>query len=145
MLKYVAVLSLPLMVCAAPATSQSRTIPGDALQVQKIAAEREAMNNATSSAPQQRLEHDQIARLIAERQAQLRLDTAKLVALTAELKQHVEPDRRQHPFDGCDQEGAGNPEAGQERSRQDEERILKRTFSRENHFAASRRISVQGG
>ncbi len=89
-LKYVAVLSLPLMVCAAPAKSQSRTIPGDALQVQRIAAEREALNNATSSEPQQRLEHAQIAKLIAERQAQLRIDTAKLVALTAELKQHVD-------------------------------------------------------
>lgn len=90
MLKYVAVLSLPLMVCAVPAKSQSRTIPGDALQVQRIAAEREAMNNATSSEPQQRLEHAQIAQLIAERQAQLRIDTARLVTLTAELKQHVD-------------------------------------------------------
>ena len=90
MLKYVAVLGLPLIVCTVSAKSQSRTIPGDALQVQKIAAEREAVNNDLSSEPQQRLEHDQIARLVAERQSQLRLDTAKLVALTAELKQHVD-------------------------------------------------------
>jgi len=89
-LKYVAVLSLPLMVCAEPANSQSRTISGNALQVQRIGAEREALNNAPSSEPQQQLEHAQIARLIAERQAQLRIDTAKLVALTAELKQHVD-------------------------------------------------------
>jgi hypothetical protein len=90
MLKYVAVLSLPLMVCAVPANAQSRPTPGDALQGQKLAAEREAMNNATPSEPQQRLEHAQIAKLIAERQAQLRTDTAKLVALTAELKQRVD-------------------------------------------------------
>ena len=90
MLKYVAVVSLPLMVCAVPANSQSQTTPGKTLQVQKIAAEREAMNNFTSVDPQQRLERAQIAQLMAERQAQLRMDTAKLVALTAELKQHVD-------------------------------------------------------
>ena len=90
MLKYVAVLSLPLMLCVAPANSQSRTIPGDAPQAQKIAAEREAMDNTTLADPQLRLEHAQIARLIAERQAQLRIDTEKLVALAAELKQHVD-------------------------------------------------------
>jgi hypothetical protein len=90
MLKYVAILSLPLLVCAGPANSQSRPTPANALQVQKIAAEREAANNATSGDSQQRLERAQIAQLIAERQAQLRIDTAKLVALTAELKQHVD-------------------------------------------------------
>jgi NifU-like protein involved in Fe-S cluster formation len=62
----------------------------NAAQVQKIAAEREAMNNALSIDPHQRLEQGQIVRLVAERQAQLRLDTEKLVALTAELKQHVD-------------------------------------------------------
>jgi carboxypeptidase C (cathepsin A) len=89
MLKYVAVLILGLPLFTLSANSQLREVSAS-VQVQKIAAEREAMNNATSSEPQQRLEHDQIARLIAERQAQLRLDTAKLVALTAELKQHVD-------------------------------------------------------
>lgn len=90
MLKYVAVLVFGLTLFALPAKSQSRTIPGNTLPVQKIAAEREAENNATSSEPLQRLERAQIAHLIAERQAQLRVDTEKLVALTAELKQHVD-------------------------------------------------------
>jgi hypothetical protein len=88
-LKYVAVLILSLTLFAIPANSQSRTTPVNAVQVQRI-AEREAMNNGSSSSPQQRLEREQIARLVAERQAQLRIDTEKLVALTAELKQHVD-------------------------------------------------------
>jgi hypothetical protein len=90
MLKYVVVLILSLTLFAIPANSQSRTTPVNAAQVQKIAAERAAMNNSLSSDPQQRLQQEQIARLVAERQSQLRLDTEKLVALTAELKQHVD-------------------------------------------------------
>jgi hypothetical protein len=90
MLKYVVVLFLSLTLFAIPVNSQSRTTPVNAAQVQKIAAEREAMNNRLSSDPQQRLQQEQIARLVAERQSQLRLDTEKLVALTAELKQHVD-------------------------------------------------------
>ena len=58
--------------------------------MQKLAAEREAMNNASVERPHRNLEHNQIARLVAERQSQLRLDTEKLVALVAELKLHVD-------------------------------------------------------
>jgi spore coat polysaccharide biosynthesis protein SpsF (cytidylyltransferase family) len=90
MLKYVAVVILSLSLFAVPASSQSRTIPVNAVQVQRIAAEREAMNNALASDPHQRLEQTMIAHAIAERQAQLRIDTEKLMALTAELKQHVD-------------------------------------------------------
>lgn len=90
MLKYVAVLILSLTLFVIPANSQSSTTPVNAVQVQKISAEREAMNNALSSDPHQRLEQTMIARSIAERQNQLRIDTEKLVALSAELKQHVD-------------------------------------------------------
>ena len=90
MLKHVASLVLSLTLFAIPAISQSKATTMNVAAVQRIAAEREAVNNATPSDPQQRLEHNQIARLIAERQLQLRLDTEKLVALTAELKQHVD-------------------------------------------------------
>ena len=90
MLKHVASLVLSLTLFALPAISQSKAATMNVAAVQRIAAEREAVNNATPSDPQQRLEHNQIARLIAERQLQLRLDTEKLVALTAELKQHVD-------------------------------------------------------
>jgi spore coat polysaccharide biosynthesis protein SpsF (cytidylyltransferase family) len=90
MLKYCAVLILSLSLFAVTTSSQSRTIPVNAVQVQRIAAEREAMNNALASDPHQRLEQTMIAHAIAERQAQLRIDTEKLVALTAELKQHVD-------------------------------------------------------
>ena len=48
------------------------------------------MNNSSFSDPHQRFEQEQIARLIAQRQTQLRIDTEKLVALTAELKQRVD-------------------------------------------------------
>jgi hypothetical protein len=89
MFKYVAVLILSLTFFAGNANSQSAT-PVNTLQVQRLAGERETMNDRSSSDPQKRFEQAGIARVIAERQAQLRLDTEKLVALTAELKQHVD-------------------------------------------------------
>jgi hypothetical protein len=90
MLKYVVVLILSLTLFAIPANSQSRTTPVNALLVQKTAAEREATNNAFSSDQHQQLQQELIARAVADRQSQLRIDTEKLVALTAELKQHVD-------------------------------------------------------
>ena len=90
MLKYVVVLILSLTLFAIPANSQSRATPVNAVQVQKIAAERETTNNSLSSDPHQLLQQELITRVVAERQSQLRLDTEKLVALTAELKQHVD-------------------------------------------------------
>jgi len=90
MLKYVVVLILSLTLFAIPANSQSRTAPVNAVQVQKIAAEREATNNAFSGDQHQLLQQELTTRVIADRQSQLRLDTERLVALTAELKQHVD-------------------------------------------------------
>jgi len=90
MLKYVVVLILSLTLFAIPANSQSRKTPVNAVQVQKIAAEREATNNGPSNDPHQLLQQELIGRVVADRQSQLRLDTEKLVALTAELKQHVD-------------------------------------------------------
>ena len=90
MLKYVVVLILSLTLFAIPANSQLRTTPANAMQVQKIAAERETTNNSLSSDPHQLLQQELITRVVADRQSQLRLDTEKLVALTAELKQHVD-------------------------------------------------------
>lgn len=89
MLKYV-VLILSLTLLAIPANSQLRAVPASLQQVQKIAAEREATNNAFSSDQHQLLQQELVARAVADRQSQLRLDTEKLVALTAELKQHVD-------------------------------------------------------
>ena len=90
MLKYVVVLILSLTLFAIPAKSQSGKTPVNAVQVQKIAAEREATNNGSSNDPHQLLQQELIGRVVADRQSQLRLDTEKLVALTAELKQHVD-------------------------------------------------------
>jgi hypothetical protein len=90
MFKYFAVLMSSLSLFTLPVSSQSKTIPVNAAQVQRIAAERESINNGSSSDPYQRLQQERTARIIADRQLQLRLDTEKLVALTTELKQHVE-------------------------------------------------------
>ena len=90
MLKYVVVLILSLTLFAQPAKSQLRRTTLNAVQVQKVAAEREATNNAFSSDQHQQLQQELITRAVADRQSQLRLDTEKLVALTAELKQHVD-------------------------------------------------------
>ena len=90
MLKYAVVLILSLTLFAIPANSQLRVVPANLEQIQKIAADREATNNPLSSNPHQLLQQELIARAVADRQSQLRLDTEKLVALTAELKQHVD-------------------------------------------------------
>ena len=90
MLKYVVVLILSLTLFATDANSQLRAAPANLEQIQKIAADREAANNALSSDPRQLLQQELIAHAVRDRQSQLRLDTEKLVALTAELKQHVD-------------------------------------------------------
>ena len=90
MLKYVVVLILSLTLFAIPANSQLRAVPANVQQMRKITAEREATNNSLSSDPHQLLQQELIGRAVADRQSQLRLDTEKLVALTAELKQHVD-------------------------------------------------------
>jgi spore coat polysaccharide biosynthesis protein SpsF (cytidylyltransferase family) len=90
MLKYAVVLILSLTLFATPANSQLRAVPANLEQIQKIAADREATNNALSSDPRQLLQQELIARAVRDRQSQLRLDTEKLVALTADLKQHVD-------------------------------------------------------
>lgn len=90
MLRPVAVLILSLTLFVLPANSQSKLAISTLAQIQKLAAAREAINNSESSDSQQRFERNQITRLVAQRQSQLRLDTDKLVTLTAELKQHVD-------------------------------------------------------
>ena len=90
MLKYVVVLILSLTLFAQPAKPQLKAVPASVQQTQKIAAEREAMNNGSSNDPHQLLQQELTTRVVADRQSQLRLDTEKLVALTAELKQHVD-------------------------------------------------------
>jgi hypothetical protein len=90
MFKYVVALILSLTLFAIPAKSQLRAVPASVQQIQKIAAEREAMNNDSSNDPHRLLQQELIARAVADRQSQLRLDTEKLVALTAELKQNVD-------------------------------------------------------
>jgi hypothetical protein len=86
--KYVVVVVFSLTLFTSQANSQFQRNPAD-MQLQK-AAEREAANDSLPSNPQQQMEKDQIARAMVQQRAQLRLDTEKLLSLTAELKQQVE-------------------------------------------------------
>jgi hypothetical protein len=80
MLKYVAVLILSI-VLGVVADSQVRKdgVP----QTQPVAV-------VTTDSVSSEAQKEQLTRLFLERQAQLRADTAKLVTLTAELKQQVD-------------------------------------------------------
>jgi len=99
MLKYVLVAIALLSFFVSPANGQSKPAPANAVEArlveqqkveqQKLAAERETLNGSSPDDVRQRVEQAGIAHVIAERQAQLRRDTDKLVALTAELKEHV--------------------------------------------------------
>jgi spore coat polysaccharide biosynthesis protein SpsF (cytidylyltransferase family) len=84
MFKHFAVLIVSLALFVPIAASQGRSNP--APQVQAVSA----LTLESTSANEQRFHQQQIARLFAERQAQLRIDTEKLVALTAELKAQVD-------------------------------------------------------
>ncbi len=86
---------VPFLLCVASwaqqASGPTPTMSNvNSIKVQKIAAEREARADITPANMQARLEQQQIANMVAERQDQLRRDTEKLVTLTAELKQHVD-------------------------------------------------------
>jgi hypothetical protein len=91
MLKYL----LPLLVCVSCAAQSSKpnlvtVAANQQAEAQKMAASIEATNNATPDDVQTRLRQQQVANAVMERHAQLQSDTEKLVALTAELKQHVD-------------------------------------------------------
>jgi hypothetical protein len=90
MLKYVAVLVLSLTLCTKPAHPQNAVLLAQPQVQRKLAIPPGALNDDLSTDPKQQMHQAMIARGMAERQAQLRSDTEKLVALTAELKQHVD-------------------------------------------------------
>lgn len=88
MLKYF----LSLLVCATCAAQSSRSSqPALSLaEAQKSAANVEATHDRTPDDAMDRLRQQQVANVIQERHTQLQSDAEKLVALTAELKQHVD-------------------------------------------------------
>ena len=88
MLKYLVPTFVSLSLLAPFACGQSKAADYVA-EVQKNAAEREALNNPASDDFRDRLQHAAMAHVIAERRAQLQRDTEKLAALTAELKESV--------------------------------------------------------
>ena len=81
------------LVLLLPRYVETQQIPLTSLhrmEAQRIAAEREGASNNGPNDPYNRLERAQVANAIAERRAQLQSDTEKLVALTIELKAHVD-------------------------------------------------------
>ena len=70
-----------------PSPNQSQMNPP---QIQRIAAAREAEMDNTLVEPHQQLQREMLVRAVLERQAELKRDTEKLVALVAELKQNVD-------------------------------------------------------
>jgi hypothetical protein len=90
MSKYLVIAVVALFSLVKNAMAQSPASLTNAVEMQKIAADREAMRGATTDDLRQRLEDAGIKSAVAQRQAQLRRDTDKLVALTAELKQNVD-------------------------------------------------------
>jgi len=90
MSKYLVFAIVALFPLVNQAMAQSPAALTSAVEIQKIAADRETMRGATTDDLYQRLEDAGIKSAVAQRQAQLRRDTDKLVALTAELKQNVD-------------------------------------------------------
>jgi len=90
MWKQVVVLMVAWTLFAPSAYPQSKAQPQNPFEAQKVAANRETINSGLPDEPHQRLQQELIARAIADRQAALKRDTEKLVALAAELKQHVD-------------------------------------------------------
>jgi len=89
MLKHFVVVMVALSVLSAPARSQSKPTV-TAVQAQHFAAEQEATNNGGAEDPHRRLQQELMNRAFVQRQAELKRDTERLVALTAELKLHVD-------------------------------------------------------
>jgi len=79
------------VICSAQVTqSQTQKLdPVRQMEAQRAASGREGLDYNSPTYMEEQLQRGQIAHLMAERQAQLRRDTEKLVALTAELKEHV--------------------------------------------------------
>lgn len=67
-----------------------QAIPENRPLMQRIAADHEAVVNAEADELHVRMRQEMISRAIVERQAKLKQDTEKLLALAAELKQHVD-------------------------------------------------------
>ncbi len=68
----------------------SQTMPESRPLVQRVAAEHEAMMSTGADELHIKMQQELISRAIVERQAKLKQDTEKLLALAAELKQHVD-------------------------------------------------------
>ena len=88
--KYAFTLTLASLFFLSPAHAQSKPAPANQPHIQRLVAAREAEVPSTWVEPHQQLQRELIARAVLERQAELKRDTEKLVALVAELKQNVD-------------------------------------------------------
>jgi hypothetical protein len=89
--KYVFILTLASLFLLSLAQAQSKPAAPNQPQIQRVAAAtNESEVVGTWEEPHLRLQRELVARVIQERQAELKRDTEKLVALVAELKQNVD-------------------------------------------------------
>lgn len=88
--KYVFASLLVSLLISPLAQAQKKLSPLNSPQVQQVAASREAELDNTWIEPHQQLQRQMIVQAVLQRQAELKRDTEKLVALVAELKQNVD-------------------------------------------------------
>jgi hypothetical protein len=93
--KYVFTLTLASLFFLSLAQAQSKPVSTNQPQmnqpqIQRIAAASESEMGNTWVEPHQQLQRELVTRAVLERQAELKRDTEKLVALVAELKQNVD-------------------------------------------------------
>ena len=80
---------LSIVIVSAPQL-HPQTRPEMRTLVERAAAEHETFGNAAADEMHLRMRQELISRAIVERQARLKQDTEKLLALAAELKQRVD-------------------------------------------------------
>jgi hypothetical protein len=90
MLKHVFSILLCVIFAQSALSQTLKYVHVPQVEAPKLTAEREIQNGSNFADMESRLQREQIARMVIERQAQLRRDTEKLVALTAELKANVD-------------------------------------------------------
>jgi spore coat polysaccharide biosynthesis protein SpsF (cytidylyltransferase family) len=84
------IFSLALFVLTASLLANSQAKTGVTILAQAQPMSPWMMDANSPNTAEQKLQQAQISRLFSARQAQLRIDTAKLVELTAQLKQQVD-------------------------------------------------------
>jgi hypothetical protein len=88
--KYVFASLLVSLMISPLAQAQKKLATSNSPQVQQVVTTREAGVDNAWIEPHQQLQRQMIVQAVLQRQAELKRDTEKLVALVAELKQNVD-------------------------------------------------------